>query len=202
MITTDDQGLADRCSIMSLHGISKDAWKRYTAEGSWYYEIIAPGYKYNMTDLAAALGLAQFRKIDIMLSRRKQIAQFYTEAFSKFSELQIPTVRKGIDHAWHLYILRLNPEHLKALSNDSVYALRNEFIEELRMRNIGTSVHFIPLHLHPYYRQTFGYLPEDFPVAYREYQRALSLPIYSRMNDRDVNDVIDAVSKIVAKFRR
>ena len=194
MITTDDDALAERCRIMSLHGISKDAWKRYTAEGSWYYEIIAPGYKYNMTDIAAAMGLAQLRKIEKMWKRRKEIAARYTEAFSQFPELEVPTVRPDVEHAWHLYILRLNLDRLRIS--------RNQFIEELKARNIGTSVHFIPLHLHPYYRQTYGYKPEDFPVAYREYQRVISLPIYSRMTDRDVEDVVEAVVEVVREYRR
>ena len=194
MITTDDEALAERCRIMSLHGISKDAWKRYTAEGSWYYEIIAPGYKYNMTDVAAAMGLAQLRKVERMWRRRKEIAACYTRAFSQLPELETPTVRPDVEHAWQLYILRLNVEHLNVS--------RNQFIEELKTRNISTSVHFIPLHLHPYYRETYGYQPEDFPVAYREYQRAISLPIYSRMSDQDVQDVIEAVADVVERGRR
>jgi len=194
MIVTDDEELAERCRIMSLHGISRDAWKRYTAEGSWYYEIIAPGYKYNLTDIAAAIGLVQLRKLERMWGRRKEIAERYTEAFSQFPELEPPTVRAEAEHSWHLYILRLNLERLKIS--------RNQFIEELRARNIGTSVHFIPLHLHPYYRETYGYKPEDFPVAYREYQRVISLPIYSKMSDQDVEDVINAICDVVEQFAK
>ena len=189
MIVTDDEELAERCQIMSLHGISRDAWRRYTAEGSWYYEIIAPGYKYNLTDIAAAIGLAQLRKLEKMWERRKEIAARYTEVFSQYPELEVPTVQNGVEHSWHLYILRLNLERAKIS--------RNQFIEELRARNIGTSVHFIPLHLHPYYRDTYGYRPEDFPIAYREYQRVISLPIYSKMSDKDVEDVINAVCDII-----
>jgi dTDP-4-amino-4,6-dideoxygalactose transaminase len=194
MITTDDDELAERCRIMSLHGVSKDAWKRYTAEGSWYYEIIAPGFKYNMTDVAAAMGLAQLRKVERMWKRRREIAACYTQAFSQFPELEVPTVRPDIKHAWQLYVLRLNVGRLNVS--------RNQFIEELKARSIGTSVHFIPLHLHPYYRETYGYQPQDFPVAYREYQRAISLPIYSRMSDQDVQDVVDAVVDVVGQFHR
>jgi perosamine synthetase len=194
MITTDDDALAERCRIMSLHGISKDAWKRYTAEGSWYYEVIAPGFKYNMTDIAAALGLAQLRKAERMFRRREQIAARYGEAFSGFAELQVPTVPPYSTHAWHLYMLRL---HLERLSID-----RAVFVEQMRGRNIGVSVHFIPLHVHPYYRETYGYTPEDFPVAYREYLREISLPIYSTMSDDDVDSVIAAVADVVAANRR
>jgi dTDP-4-amino-4,6-dideoxygalactose transaminase len=178
---------------MSLHGISKDAWKRYTAEGSWYYEIVAPGYKYNMTDIAAAMGLAQLRKAERMKQRRCEIARRYDAAFGNLPELQIPFRLDHDEHAWHLYMLRLNLQRLDIN--------RAQFIEELKTRQIGVSVHFIPLHLHPYYRETYGYRPEDFPVAYQEYQRVISLPIYSRMSDADVQDVIEAVTDIVQQHR-
>lgn len=194
MITTNDAALAERCRIMSLHGISKDAWKRYTAEGSWRYEIIAPGFKYNMTDIAAAMGLAQLRKAERMFRRRQEIAARYSESFSPMPELQVPASPSYSTHAWHLYMLRL---HLDRLSID-----RDTFVERLRERNIGVSVHFIPLHVHPYYRATYGYAPDDFPVAYREYLREISLPIYSIMSDEDVDSVIEAVADIVATNRQ
>jgi dTDP-4-amino-4,6-dideoxygalactose transaminase len=194
MICTENDGLAERCRIMALHGISKDAWKRYTAEGSWYYEIIAPGYKYNMTDVAAAMGLAQLRKARTMFERRKEIARRYNEAFAPIGEIQIPGDRADAQHAWHLYMLRLNLDRLRIN--------RAGFMEELKKRNIGASVHFIPLHLHPYYRETFGYREADLPVAFREYMREVSLPIYSKMTDDDVRSVVDAVSSIVADNRR
>ena len=184
MITTDDDALADRCRIMSLHGISRDAWKRYTAEGSWRYEIVAPGFKYNLTDVASALGLVQLGKLDAMWKRRLEIARRYDAAFSSIAGLQPPARGEHNQHAWHLYMLRVAAER------------RDAFVEELKKRNIGASVHFIPLHTHPYYRDTYGYKPEDFPVAYREFCREISLPIYSRMTDRDVQDVIDAVVEI------
>jgi perosamine synthetase len=194
MITTNDDAYAERCRIMSLHGISKDAWKRYTAEGSWYYEIVAPGFKYNMTDIAAALGLAQLRKAERMFRRREEIAALYTEAFSRIAELQVPSAPPYSTHAWHLYMLRL---HLDRMAID-----RAAFVEQLRARNIGVSVHFIPLHVHPYYRELYGYAPDDFPVAYREYLREISLPIYSTMTDEDVAAVIGAVTEIAAEQRR
>jgi len=211
MICTNDDAIADRCRIMALHGISRDAWKRYTAEGNWYYEIIAPGYKYNLTDIASALGLAQLAKAERMWQRRCEIATAYNKAFQPRAELQIPCGttlypktsldglpamnEEGADqHAWHLYMLRLNLEYLRID--------RGQFIVKLKERNIGTSVHFIPLHLHPYYRETYGYKPEDFPVAYQEYQREISLPIYSKMSEQDVADVIQAVIEIVEQYRR
>jgi dTDP-4-amino-4,6-dideoxygalactose transaminase len=193
MICTNDDALAERCRIMALHGISKDAWKRYTAEGSWYYEIIAPGYKYNMTDIAAAIGLVQLGKAERMWRRRLEIARRYNDVFSDMYELQVPADRADCQHAWHLYLLRLN---LNRLRID-----RAQFIQELKRLNIGTSVHFIPLHLHPYYRETYGYAPTDFPVAFREYQRVISLPIYSKMSDKDVEDVINSASIVVDKWR-
>jgi dTDP-4-amino-4,6-dideoxygalactose transaminase len=194
MLCTDNEEIADRCQVMSLHGISKDAWKRYTASGSWYYEIIAPGFKYNMTDVAAAMGIAQLRKAERMWLRRQEIAQAYNRAFGKIKEIQIPHDNPAMQHAWHLYMLRLN---LEKLSID-----RAQVIEDLKQQNIGTSVHFIPLHLHPYYQETYSYKPDDYPVAYREYQREISLPIYSKMSDQDVQDVIDAVIDVVECQRR
>jgi dTDP-4-amino-4,6-dideoxygalactose transaminase len=194
MICTDRDDWADRCRIMSLHGISTDAWKRYSAEGSWYYEIIAPGFKYNMTDVAAAMGLAQLRKAERMRVRREKIARQYNLAFQDIPSLRIPFNRQNCLHAWHLYMLRLRFDRL---SID-----RARFIEELKNRNIGCSVHFIPLHVHPYYTKTYGFKPEDFPVALQEYQREISLPVYSKMSDEDVQDVIDAVLDVAEKFNK
>ncbi len=193
MICTDNDEWAARCRTMALHGISEDAWKRYTSEGSWYYEIIAPGFKYNLTDVAAAMGLAQLAKAERMWLRRRQIARMYNSAFGEWPELQVPDDRDDCQHAWHLYVLRLNLDRLRID--------RAQFVEELRERNIGCSVHFIPLHMHPYYRKTYGYRPEDFAVAHQEYLRAISLPIYSKMSDMDVQDVIDAVLATVGEGR-
>lgn len=194
MICTESQELADRCRIMALHGISRDAWKRYQADGNWFYEVLLPGYKYNLTDIASGMGLAQLRKAERMWRRRKDIAEQFHAAFREAPELQIPSDSPDAKHAWHLYMLRLNPERL---SID-----RAEFISRLRRHNIGASVHFIPLHLHPYYRQNYGYVPESFPIATHEYQREISLPVYSKMTDKDVQDVIAAVRSIVAETRK
>lgn len=192
MITTDRDDWAERCRIMSLHGISKDAWRRYEVGGSWYYEILAPGYKYNLTDLAAALGLAQLAKAERMAERRRLIAERYNRAFGQLAELQTPSSGESSTHAWHLYPLRLNADRLGID--------RSEFIKQLEQRKIGTSVHFIPLHLHPYYRNMYGFAPTDFPEALREYERAISLPIYSRMSNDDIEDVMDAVLDIVRRY--
>jgi dTDP-4-amino-4,6-dideoxygalactose transaminase len=191
---TGSPELIEEARIWSLHGMSRDAWKRYSSAGSWYYEVVRPGFKYNMTDIQAAIGLHQLRKLPQFQARRREIVRRYNEAFSQFEELQIPTERPEVEHAWHLYVLRLNVERLNVS--------RNQFIEELKVRNIGTSVHFIPIHLHPYYRDKYGYQPDDFPVAYREYQRIVSLPLYPRMTDQDVQDVIEAVSEVVERYRR
>lgn len=185
MATTASEEWADRMRMMALHGISKDAWKRYTAEGSWYYEIVAPGYKYNMTDVAAALGLVQLERLDAMLARRTEIATRYRQAFSDDERLELLATHDDRDHAWHLFVVKLKHE---ALSID-----RNRFIEILKERGIGTSVHFIPLHCHPYYRSTYQLQPDDLPVAHALYQRSVSLPIYSAMSDADVDRVIAAV---------
>jgi dTDP-4-amino-4,6-dideoxygalactose transaminase len=194
MAVTDSAEWADRMRVMSLHGISKDAWKRYTAEGSWYYEIVAPGFKYNMTDVAAAMGLVQLSRAQEMLARRRAIARRYTEAFSRSDCFELLEVRDFDGHAWHLFVIRLVEG---ALSID-----RNRFIGELKALGIGTSVHFIPLHVHPYYRDTYGHAPPDFPVALDCYERSLSLPIYSRMTDADVDRVVSAVGDLALRFRR
>jgi dTDP-4-amino-4,6-dideoxygalactose transaminase len=191
---TGQLDLIEEARIWSLHGMDRDAWKRYSSEGSWYYEVIRPGFKYNMTDIAAAMGIQQLRELPMFQSRRKEIVRLYNEAFSKLEELQIPVERAEVEHAWHLYVIRLNLELLKIS--------RNQFIEELRAQNIGTSVHFIPIHLHPYYRDKYGYKPEDFPITYREYQRIISLPIYPKMSDQDVEDVIWVVTDVVKRFSR
>ena len=194
MLTTDSDALADRVRTMALHGISKDAWKRYTAEGSWYYEIVAPGFKYNMTDIAAGMGLVQLRKADRMRHRREEIAKKYHRVFEAIPALQPPIDFPNRQHAWHLYMLRLNFDFLNID--------RARFIDELKSRRIGSSVHFIPIHLHPYYRQRYGYRPEDYPVAYHQYLREVSLPIFSKMTEQDVEDVISAIEEIVEQHGR
>jgi dTDP-4-amino-4,6-dideoxygalactose transaminase len=195
MITTDDGDLADRMRMMSLHGISRDAWNRYTQQGSWYYEILEPGYKYNMTDLAAALGREQLRRSDALWEIRRRYAARYTAAFRACPEiLPPPTAPPGVQHAWHLYVIRLD---LERLTLD-----RAGFIDQLKAWGIGASVHFIPLHLHPYYRATYGYLPEDLPVAAAAYERLVSLPLYPRMRDQDLDRVIDTVFEVVERHRR
>jgi len=191
---TGEEAFIEKARIISLHGMSHDAWKRYDKGGSWYYEVIYPGFKYNMTDIQAAIGLAQLKKVSCFQKRRREIVKAYNEAFKGQDALELPVERAEVTHAWHLYVLRLNL--------DVLTIGRDHFIEELRIRNIGTSVHFIPIHLHPYYRDKYGYKPEDFPVAYSNYLRILSLPLYPRMTDEDVADVIEAVLDIVKRYKR
>lgn len=194
MITTNDDGFAERVRLMHLHGMSRDAWKRYTESGSWFYEILAPGFKYNLTDIAAAIGIPQLRRCEEAHARRREIARAYDDAFSGIDAIRTPRVAHEADHAWHLYVLQVNPAALR-LDRDG-------FIRELSARKIGTSVHFIPLHVHPYYRDKYGFQPSDYPNTHAAYERILSLPIYARMSDADIGDVIEAVLDIVDRHRR
>jgi dTDP-4-amino-4,6-dideoxygalactose transaminase len=196
MVVCADPELADRIRILSLHGISRDAWKRYTAEGSWYYEVTAPGYKYNMTDIQAALGLNQLRRFPGFQAERRRIVAAYDAAFAALPEVVGPPRAEGAgtEHAWHLYAIRLDLARL-AIS-------RADFIEALRARGIGASVHFIPVHLHPYYRDRFGLRRGDYPRAEAAYDGMVSLPLYPRMTDGDVARVVEAVRAIVAGARR
>jgi dTDP-4-amino-4,6-dideoxygalactose transaminase len=191
---TGDPDLIAKARMWSLHGMSRDAYKRYSAEGSWYYEVVLPGFKCNMTDIQAGLGLQQLKKLPAFQERRRAVVERYNRAFGAMPELQTPVERSHVESAWHIYPVRLN---LDTLSID-----RSRFIEELKARNIGTSVHFIPIHLHPYYRDKYGFSPSQFPVAYENYRRLVSLPLHPRLTDADVNDVIEAVSDVVSKFRR
>ena len=184
----------ERARVLSLHGMSHDAWNRYSKEGNWYYEIVAPGFKYNMTDIAAAIGLVQLEKLESMQARRQAISARYTAAFADSEALQCPAEHADVLHSWYLYVLRLN---LNTLTID-----RAQFIEELKARNIGSSVHFIPIHVHPYYRDKYGYKPSDYPVAYENYQRIISLPMSAKHTDRDIDDVIEAVLDIVKEHKR
>jgi dTDP-4-amino-4,6-dideoxygalactose transaminase len=194
MITTDDDEYAEKMRIWSLHGISRDAWKRYSAEGSWYYEVTAPGFKYNMTDIQAALGLQQLKRLAAMTRRRTELAARYDAGLSELPEINLPVCRPQVRHAWHLYPIRLQ---LDRLTID-----RAAFIEALKVEGIGTSVHFIPLHRQPYYNNRFGLTPLDFPVAEAAYQRLISLPLYTRMTEQDVDDVVEAVSRVIVRNQR
>ncbi len=193
MITTDNPEAAERMRRMRLHGIERDAWRRYRGDGFWFYEVLEAGFKYNLTDFQSAMGLVQLAKSDSMRVAREAIAQRYTAAFSSCEELVIPTVREDRSTSWHLYILRLRLDRLK---KD-----RNSFIEALQRHGVACSVHFIPLHLQPYYQRAHGYEPGDFPRAEREYYSCLSLPIYPGMTDLEINHVISTVLNTAAEFK-
>ena len=173
--------------------MSRDAFKRYTSDGSWLYDIELPGFKYNMPDIQAAIGLHQLKRLESMQARRRAIVAQYDEALGSLSELETPVERPDVESAWHIYLLRLRPGRLRIG--------RDAFIEELRKRNIGASVHFIPIHLHSYYRDRYGLRAEQFPVAHREFERMLSLPLSPAHTDQDVADVIEAVADVVKKNR-
>jgi dTDP-4-amino-4,6-dideoxygalactose transaminase len=189
MLVTRDAALAKRARVMRLHGMNRDAFDRYTAKvPSWYYEVVAPGFKYNLTDIAAALGLQQLKKARAFQQRREHIAAMYDAAFADLALLLPPQPRSGDQHAWHLYVLRLA---------DGVDLQRDRFIERLFDAGIGCSVHYIPLHLHPYWRERYALRPEQFPQSQKAYERMFSLPLYTRMSDADVQRVVDAVRAIL-----
>jgi len=194
MVTTNDEQLAERVRLMSLHGISKDAWKRFSAEGSWYYEITAPGYKFNMTDIAAAIGIHQLARRHDFWERRQWVAAEYDAAFADLPEVQTPPTELNVQNSWHLYVIRLVLEELTVS--------RNEFIEHLNGAGIGTSVHYLPLHMHPMYRERFGYAREDLPNAASLFDRIISMPIHPGMSQEDVDHVTETVRQLVESHRR
>ncbi len=193
MIVTDNARFAERMKVMRLHGMNRDAWKRYDKGGSWYYEVIAAGYKYNTTDINSSLGIAQLKKLELMWRKRKTIAEIYNSAFKEMSELITPVIKKGRVTSWHLYVIKLK---IDKLSID-----RAEFIDELAKQGVSASVHFIPLYRHPFYRNKFGYKPNQFPNSEWLYERIVSLPIYPGMSNAQVKRVIKAIKKIIKQYR-
>lgn len=189
MVTTNDNELSDKIKILSLHGISKDAWKRYSSKGNWYYEVLAPGYKYNMTDIQAAIGMHQLKKLDNFIKIKKRIAEIYLKEFAGMPEIILPQIKNYVLNSWHLFPIRLKTSLLKID--------RNKFIDLLKENNIGTSVHFIPIHMHPYYKNTFGFKDNDFPIAKDVYYSIISIPIYPKMTENDAYDVVNAIKKII-----
>ncbi len=190
MVVTRDPALARRVRLMRIHGISQDAFARYTSRTpAWFYEVVAAGFKYNLTDIASAIGLGQLRKIDRFLARRRQLAASYNGALAGLPLRLPPDAPAGSTHAWHLYVVRLT---------DGAHIGRDELIGELSARGIGTSVHFIPLHRQPYWRDTCSLTPQQFPVAEASYHAMLTLPLYTKMTDADQARVIDAVRELVS----
>lgn len=184
MLVTRDAGLADRARVMRLHGMNRDAFDRFTATvPSWYYEIVAPGFKYNLTDIAAALGLHQLRRLPAFHRRRAELAEAMDAGLAGLPLLRPPRPRAGDEHAWHLYVVRLA---------DDAPIGRDEFIQRMVAAGIGCSVHYIPLHLQPYWRDRYGLSPAQFPHSHHAYERMASLPLYTRMTDADVARVCAA----------
>jgi dTDP-4-amino-4,6-dideoxygalactose transaminase len=195
MIVTDLDDVADRIRTMRLHGINRDVFNRYQSDQpSWYYEVVAPGFKYNMPDILAAIGIHQLAKLQGMRDRRQEIADRYMEGLADLPMRLPEPVDPNDEHAWHLFVVQLE---LGELDVD-----RHQFIEFMTEQGIGTSVHFIPLHLHPYWRDRYDLRTEDFPIATSVFDRVVSLPIYSKMSDEDVDRVIHAVRLIATRYSK
>jgi dTDP-4-amino-4,6-dideoxygalactose transaminase len=194
MAVTDDRKLADRMRLMSLHGLSHDAWGRYSGGGSWDYRILAPGFKYNLTDIAAAIGIHQLARAEEMRKDRERVARSYLAALGHVEEIETPPDLPNRIHAWHLFSIRLR---LERLAID-----RNRFMEELKKAGVGCSVHWRPLHLHPYYMKTFGWRGADLPVATALWSRLVSLPIFPGMRRNEVDHVVGTVRDLCRRFRR
>ncbi len=194
MAVTERDELADRIRSLSLHGLSGDAWGRYTAKGAWDYRIIAAGYKYNLTDIASALGLHQLARAEEMRLARERVASELSEGLAEVEEIELPRVPTDRIHSWHLYQIKLRLELLKVD--------RDQFLEELRALGIGFSVHWRPLHLHPSYQETFGWRAEHLPVASEVWRRTVSLPIFPAMKPEELSAVVKAVKQICRRFRK
>ena len=197
MVTTDRSDFAETLRRFRNHGISSDARQRQS-EGQWHYEMVLLGFNYRLTDIACALGLSQLKKLEGNLSRRRQIVARYAAAFRDLEAVMAPVVRAGVNPAWHLYPIRLNLEKLAA---DRIEA-RGQVFRALRAENIGVNVHYIPVHLHPYYRDRLGHRAGEYPIAEDAYERLISLPMFHGMSDGDVEDVIRALQKVIHHFAR
>jgi dTDP-4-amino-4,6-dideoxygalactose transaminase len=191
---TGPEGLIAEARMLALHGMSRGAYDRFTKGGSWKYDVPRPGFKFNLTDVASAMGLVQLERLDELFSRRMAIVDIYEKAFKNSKFIQPLKNLPGYQSSRHLYVIQLN---LDTLTID-----RDRFIVELTERNIGTSVHYMPIHLHSYYAKKYGWTPESFPNATRAFQRMLSIPLSSKMSPQDGVDVVSAVEDVCAKFTR
>jgi len=191
MVTTDDEDFAKRLRVFRNHGIDRDAKERQ-AKGDWYYEMVALGYNYRLPDILCSLGLSQLKRLDLAVKRRREIAERYTSAFKKQPGVIPPSVRPDVKPSWHIYPIRLDLTRLTAG--------RREIFRALRAEGIGVNVHYVPVHLHPYYRKRFGYLPGQYPVAETAYEQLITLPLFSGMADKDVQNVIEAVAKVISHY--
>jgi dTDP-4-amino-4,6-dideoxygalactose transaminase len=193
MVAVDKKNIANRIRILSSHGITKSSWKRYSKENQWKYKIIFPGFKYNMTDLQASIGICQLSKLDYFIEKRREYCSIYDNFFKNLKEVCIPAEDSNVFHSRHIYPILLNTQFLRIN--------RDEFMAKLKAMNIGTSVHFIPLHLHPVYKK-LGYKKGDFPVCEHIYRRILSLPLFPAMTRSDIDDVVNAVSQIIKNNKK
>lgn len=179
MAVTSNSEYAKRIRINRLHGISKDAWDRYSEKGNWYYEVVDNGNKYNTTDMNAALGIVQLKKLEKMRDRRAEIASLYNEAFKDIGNITIPIIREDRETSWHLYVIKVKN--------------RDALIDKLKDKGISTSVHFIPVHKHPYYKETYCYKNEDYPIANKVFDESISLPIYPDLSNENVEYIIENI---------
>ncbi len=187
IVVTGNPKYYKRMKSASLHGIDRDVWDRHSGkEPRWYYEIIEPGFKYNMTDVAASLGIQQLKKVDLFYERRREIASMYNNELKNIKEIDLPQETPG--HAWHLYIIKLKSGSIS----------RDDFIKKMYGNGIGVGVHYIPLHIHPYYKNKYGYRAEDFPVAYECYKNVISLPIYTKLTDENVRRIINTIRQLLS----
>ena len=194
MVVTDNEEYADKIKVLGLHGLSVEAWARFSDKGYEHYQVVYAGFKYNMTDIQAAIGIHQLPRIDKYWKRRAGIWDSYNKAFKDLPVFTPAPIGPGTKHAFHLYTLLLDIDNLKIT--------RDEFLEEMRKMHIGVGVHYIALHLHPYYRQAYGYKRGDFPNAEWISDRTVSLPISAKLSARDVKDVVAAVRKILSRYRK
>ena len=194
MVLTNNKKYYEKLILFRTHGITKDPKKLKKKDGDWYYEMQLLGYNYRITDFQCALGISQFKKLDKFIRKRREIVKKYNKAFQDIKELITPFEKPDVKSAYHLYMIQLNLEKLRVG--------RKKIFNSLRAENIGVHVHYIPVHLQPYYKKQFGYKKGDFPVAEEFYERAITLPIFPKMNEQDINDVIKAVKKVINYYRR
>ena len=194
MATTSNQEFAERMRLMSLHGLSRDAWERYSGGENWDYKIVEPGFKYNLTDIAAAIGIHQLESAEKMRRKREWIAHRYLESLADVDEIELPAQDPDRIHSWHLFPIKLK---LNRLTID-----RNSFLNKLKQTGIGASVHWRPLHLHPYYQETFGWRVADFPVATSVWKRLISLPLFPGLRDEEVAHIVRVIKQLCARHRR
>lgn len=194
MLTTNDSSIVARLRTLALHGISRDAWKRYRKDGSWYYEVVEAGFKYNLSDLQSAIGIHQLRKLETFIQRRTEWAALYTELLSDVEELELPRTTTPCRNAWHLYMVRLKPS--------KAHLVRAEFIEQMREHNIGLSVHFIPIPLQPFFARWKEVAVKDCPRALALYEKLVSLPLYPSLREQDVIRIVASIKNILANAAR